>query len=60
MKKIKQLRSWLRVSRQPQYRWAWFVAAALIYLVTTQWLSQRAEEFTAKVLLVNQDLSIQS
>ena len=33
MKKIKQLRSWLRVSRQPQYRWAWFVAAALIYLV---------------------------
>ncbi|NEP87750.1 MAG: DASS family sodium-coupled anion symporter [Okeania sp. SIO2C2] len=32
MENIRHLRSWLRISRQPQYRWLWFVAAALIYV----------------------------
>ncbi len=32
MENIKHLRTWLRISRQPQYRWLWFVAAALIYV----------------------------
>ncbi|MDE5096745.1 MAG: anion permease, partial [Trichodesmium sp. St11_bin5] len=31
MENIKYLRTWLRISHQPQYRWLWFVAAALIY-----------------------------
>ena len=31
MENIKHLRTWLRISRQPQYRWLWLVAAALIY-----------------------------
>ncbi|NER02326.1 MAG: DASS family sodium-coupled anion symporter [Okeania sp. SIO3C4] len=32
MENIRHIRSWLRISRQPQYRWLWFVAAALIYV----------------------------
>ena len=31
MKILKQLRRWLRLSRKPQYRWTWCLAAAAIY-----------------------------
>lgn len=32
MENLKQLRIWLGISRQAEYRWVWFVVAALIYV----------------------------